>query len=92
MRTMVKQMKPKRKWTAACSSGNKETLSVLFQLIFLWTCKNLEHFLPNSLDMKVNGALTRSITVAVTKTTEETPDKQWAVEWRKLELIGITPQ
>ena len=91
MRTMVKQMKPERKWTAACSSGNKETL-FYFNLFPLWTCKNLEHFLPNSLDMKVNGALTRSITAAVTKTTEETPNKQWAVEWRKLELIGITPQ
>ena len=63
-----------------------------FNLFSLWTCKNLEHFLPNSLDMKVNGALTRSITAAVTKTTEETPNKQLAVEWRKLELIGITLQ
>ena len=33
MRTMVKQMEPERKWTAACYSGNKETLSVLFQPI-----------------------------------------------------------
>ena len=63
-----------------------------FNLFFLWTCKNLEHFLPNGLDMRLNGALTRAITTVVTKTTEETPNKQWAVEWRKLELFGITPQ
>ena len=92
MRTMVKQMKPERNEQLLVPVATRRLCLFYFNLFPLWTCKNVEHFLPNSLDMKVNGALTRSITVAVTKTTEETPDKQWAVEWRKLELIGITPQ
>ena len=60
MRTMVKQMRPGRKWTASGYSGNNETLSVLFQPVFPLNLQKSRAFSSQWLGYEIKWCVNKS--------------------------------